>query len=176
MIFTSLSCNNSNEGPRETKSVTEKLLKSRQPLHGLPGMTHGTTNSVPGSEKSGVRALRKTGLRIQEVAGATPILYNDLQIPVRLKSDLKHDKEDTNASSSQHLDMPQSPSSGDIDDSTRVLKNSTSEPSLSMMPLRPSDKPCPLSMAPRRKTEQRSLKSQNRYARPESGRLFTMLM
>jgi hypothetical protein len=41
-----------------------------------------TTSSVPGSGKLSVRALRKTGLRIQEVAGATPILYNDLQIPI----------------------------------------------------------------------------------------------
>jgi hypothetical protein len=131
-------------------------------------MNQGTANSAPGSVKLGVRALRKTGLRIPEVAGTTPILYNDLQIPVRMKSDLKCDKED--------LDTPRSPSSVDIDDttgspspSTGVLKNSASEPSLTMMPLRPSDKPCPLSMAPRRKTEQRSLKSQNRYARPESG-------
>ena len=141
-LITSLSCNNSNEGPREIKSVTEKLLKSGQPLHGLPtsdiyspkpsrlpealtpegGEKYGigdkpiyasdhdilkdfsggtnanasapkcinldllvnqeTTNSVPGSGKLSVRALRKTGLRIQEVAGATPILYNDLQIPI----------------------------------------------------------------------------------------------
>jgi hypothetical protein len=130
-------------------------------------MNQGATNSVPGSGKLGVKALRKTGLLIPEVAGATPILYNDLQIPVRLKSDLKCEKED--------LDTPRGPSSVDMYDtsaspSTRVLKNSTSEPSLSMMPLRPSDKPCPLSMAPRRKTEQRSLKSQNRYAHRESVR------
>ena len=133
--------NNSIEAPREIKSVTEKLLKSGQPLHGLPtsdiyspkpsrlpaeALTLGgekysigdkpiyasdhnilkdlsggtnanapapiinldllvnqeTTSSVPGSGKLSVRALRKTGLRIQEVAGATPILYNDLQIPI----------------------------------------------------------------------------------------------
>ena len=128
-------------------------------------MNQGTANSAPGSGKLGVRALQKTGLRIPEVTGATPTLYNDLQIPVRMKSDLKCDKED--------LDTPRSPSSGDMDESTdspstRVLMNSASEPSLSMMPLRPSDKPCPLSMAPRRKTEQRSLKSQNRYVHRES--------
>ena len=124
------------------KSVTEKLLKSGLPLHGLPtsdiyspkpsrlpaealtpeggekysigdkpiyapdhdilkdvsGGTNAnasapiinldllvdqeTANSAPGSGKLSVRALRKTGLRIPEVAGATPILYNDLQIPI----------------------------------------------------------------------------------------------
>ena len=101
----------------------------------------------------------------QEDVKELPIVQNDI------KYDLKCDKEDTNASSAQHLDAPDISPSSDLNDtsgspspSTRVLKNSASEPSLSMMPLRPSDKPCPLSMAPRRKTEQRSLKSQNRYA------------
>jgi hypothetical protein len=124
---------------------------------------------VPELEQEVVHELEKNV--VQEL----PIVQNDI------KCDLKCDKEDTNAPSAQHFDTPQSPFSSDVNDttgppspSTRVLKNSTSEPSFSVMPLRPSDKPCPLSMAPRRKTEQRSLKSQNRYARPESLRLFTM--
>ena len=116
------------EVPREIRSVTEKLLCSGQPLHGLPtsdsnyspksfrhpeglkteggefaglkevsGGTNVTspkcidldylvnqaiTNSAPGPGKLSVKALRKTGLRIQEVAGTTPILYNDLQLPI----------------------------------------------------------------------------------------------
>jgi hypothetical protein len=120
---------------------------------------------VPELEQEAVQELE------QAVAQELPIVQNDI------KCDLKHDKEDTNASSALHLDTPQSPSSSDVDDttgshspSTTVLKTSTSGPSLSMMPLRPSNKPCPLSMAPRRKTEQRSLKSQNRYAHRESVR------
>lgn len=40
------------------------------------------TSSSPGPGNLSVKALRKTGLRIQEVAGTTPILYNDLQIPI----------------------------------------------------------------------------------------------
>ena len=41
-----------------------------------------SSNPGPGPGNLSVKALRKTGLRIQEVAGTTPILYNDLQIPI----------------------------------------------------------------------------------------------
>ena len=124
--------------PREIRSVTEMLLCSGHPLHGLPtsdnnyspksfrhpeGLKYGPgesaekhsqtsdrdilkevsggpnvsspkcidldylvnqeiNNSFPGSGNLSVKALRKTGLRIQEVAGTTPILYNDLQVPI----------------------------------------------------------------------------------------------
>ena len=100
------------------------------------------------------------------------------QIPIRSKFDIKCDVEEIediedveeieeiDNTSAHHLDTPLSPSSIDIDASNRVLQTSTSEPSLSMIPLIakcPTDKPCPLNMAPRRRTEQRSLKNQTRY-------------
>ena len=103
-----------------------------------------------------------------------------VQIPVRLKFDAQCDIEeiedievieDTTAPTAQHLDMPGSSSDSEVNPNSssplnRGLKTSTSEPSLSMIPLIarcPTDKPCPLTMAPRRKTEQRSLKNQTRY-------------
>ena len=115
-----------------------------------------------------------------------------VQIPIRSKFNMKCDveeieeiedvedvedveeNEEINGISANHLHTSLSPSSIDIDASTglpsnRVLKTSTSEPSLSMIPLIarcPTDKPCPLSMAPRRRTEQRSLKNQTRYTTP----------
>ena len=110
-----------------------------------------------------------------------------VQKPVRLKFDVKcdveeidvvDDIEDTNASCAQHLDTPLGPSSNDVKGTSSlppnvVLKTSASEPSLSMIPLIakcPTDRPCPLTMAPRRRTEQRSLKNQTRYTCPESVR------
>lgn len=45
-------------------------------------ITSSSSNPGPGPGNLSVKALRKTGLRIQEVAGTTPILYNDLQIPI----------------------------------------------------------------------------------------------
>ena len=103
------------------------------------------------------------------------------QLPIRSKFDMKCDVEEIEEieeiedveeveeidnSSAHYLDTPLNPSSIDIDASNRVLKTSISEPSLSMIPLIakcPTDKPCPLNMAPRRRTEQRSLKNQTRY-------------
>ena len=162
---------NHSVSPRDSKSVAEKLLSAGQPLYGLHGANQAITNSASGPGKLSVRALRKTGLRIKEVAGATPILYNDLQIPVRIKGSVKCEIEDTTAPSAQHLDMPGSSSDSEVNPNSssplnRGLKTSTSESSLSMIPLIarcPTDKPCPLTMAPRRKTEQRSLKNQTRY-------------
>ena len=162
------------ESPRKNRSVAAKLLSSGHPIHGFGAKKAATTSSASGPGNFSVKALRKSGLRAQEIAGATPLLYNDSQAPVRSKFNMKCDVEEIDRISANHLDTSLSPSSIDIDASTglpsnRVLKTSTSEPSLSMIPLIarcPTDKPCPLSMAPRRRTEQRSLKNQTRYTTP----------
>lgn len=153
------------ESPRNDKSLTAKLLSSGHPLHGFGAKKAATTSSASGPGSLSVKALPKTGLRAQEIAGTAPLL------PARSKFDMKCDVEEVDGSSAHHLDTPLNPSSIDIDASTglpsnRVLKTSISEPSLSMIPLIakcPTDKPCPLNMAPRRRTEQRSLKNQIRY-------------
>lgn len=59
----------------------DPLTRSHPPpvYQGLEGLIP----AIPGPRgKLSVKALRKTGYRAQEFSESTPILYNDLQIPI----------------------------------------------------------------------------------------------